>query len=84
MPGSKPTILERHTIYQTYLILKSYRAVSRALGWSDKTVKLVVERWKENPFQAKLGGGRKKSQESSAEEDQERLPSTPIGESFAT
>jgi hypothetical protein len=61
MPGSKPTLIERHSIYQSYLFLKSYRAVSRMLGWSDKTIKLVVERWKENPeVMRKRGGGRPK------------------------
>lgn len=59
MPGAKPTIIERHSICQSYLLLNSYRAVSRLMGWSDKTIKDVVEKWKENPdLERRPGGGR--------------------------
>jgi hypothetical protein len=42
-------MIERFAVVKAYELLKSYRAVSRELQWSDKTVKLVIERWKENP-----------------------------------
>jgi hypothetical protein len=63
-PGSKPTMIERFAIVKAYELLKSYRAVSRELQWSDKTVKLVIERWKENPKVIRKpgsGGARKTS-----------------------